>query len=263
MGDLATDAAVVGADGLYTAVLSDEWAAWGPNGGYVAAVLLRAARAHSDFPRAASMTCHFLSVARFAPVEVTAVTLRRSKRAESVRVTMNQDGLPVAEALVWLVAGELDGLTHDVAVMPDVPLPEELRSITELLPDDAPDPPSMWLNIEARPVTWSDEPSEPYYASWYRFPAHTSDDAARQLILLDVMAWSAALAAHGPDSGYVAPNLDLTVQFHQAGTGEEWLLAEGYAEVARDGLIGFRSRVWSRDRRLLSSGSGQLLCRPI
>jgi hypothetical protein len=90
----------------------------------------------------------------------------------------NQDGLPVAEALVWLVAGELDGLTHDVAVMPDVPLPEELRSITELLPDDAPDPPSMWLNIEARPVTWSDEPSEPYYASWYRFPAHTSDDAA-------------------------------------------------------------------------------------
>ena len=62
------------------------------------------------------------------------------------------------------------------------------RSITELLPDDAPDPPSMWLNIDARPVTWSDEPSEPYYASWYRFPAHTSDDAARQLILLDVMA---------------------------------------------------------------------------
>ena len=263
MGDLATDAAVVGADGLYTAVLSDEWAAWGPNGGYVAAVLLRAARAHSDFPRAASMTCHFLSVARFAPVEVTAVTLRRSKRAESVRVTMNQEGRAIAEALVWLVAGELDGLVHDVAAMPDVPGPEELRPFTELLPDDTPEPLSMWLNIEGRPLTWSDEPSEPYYGSWYRFPAHTSDDAARQLVLLDVMAWSAALAAHGPDSGYVAPNLDLTVQFHQADTNEEWLFAEGRADVARDGLIGFRSRIWSRDRRLLSSGSGQLLCRPI
>lgn len=77
------------------------------------------------------------------------------------------------------------------------------------------------------------------------------------------MAWSAALAAHGPDSGYAAPNLDLTVQLHQAGTAEEWLFAEGHADVARDGLIGFRSRVWSRDRRRLSSGSGQLLCRPI
>ena len=119
------------------------------------------------------------------------MTLRRSKRAESVRVAMNQDGLPVAEALVWLVTDDLDGLTHDVA------------------------------------------------------------------------ARSAALAAHGPDSGYFAPNLDLTVQFHQTGTTEEWLFAEGHAEVAQDGLIGFRSRVWSRDRRLLSSGSGQLLCRPI
>lgn len=263
MGDLAVDAAVVGADGRYAAALSDEWAAWGPNGGYVAAVLLRAARAHSGFGRAASMTCHFLSVARFAPVEVTATTLRRSRRAESVRVAMSQDALPVAEALVWLVTDGLDGLSHDVATMPDVPPPEELRSFTELLPADAPEPVSMWRNIEGRPIRWSEEPAEPYYGSWYRFPAHTSDDTARQLVLLDVMAWSAALTAHGPDSGYVAPNLDLTVQFHRAGTLEDWLFAEGQADVAQDGLIGFRSRVWSRDRRLLSSGSGQLLCRPI
>jgi acyl-CoA thioesterase len=95
-------------------------------------------------------------LARFGPVEeVTATTLRRSKRAESVRVAMNQDGLPVAEALVWLVTGELDGLVHDVAAMPDVPEPDELRPFTELSPDDTPEPLSMWRNIEGRPVTWS------------------------------------------------------------------------------------------------------------
>ena len=263
MGDLAVDAAVAGADGLYTATLSPEWEVWGPNGGYVAAVLLRAALAHSGFPRAASMTCHFLSVGRFAPVDLTVRTLRRSTRAESVRVTMIQEGSLVAEALVWLVADGLDGLAHDVAAMPDVPPPEELRPFTDYIPDDAPDVPAFWKNIEGRPIDWSEEPSEPYYGSWYRFPAHTTDDAARQLILLDVMAWSAAVTAHGPDNGYLAPNLDLTVQFHRSGLHEEWLYAEGDSEVAEDGLIGFRSRVWSRTGRLLSTGSGQLLCRKI
>ena len=62
--------------------------------------------------------------------------------------------------------------------------------------------------------------------------------------------------------GYITPNLDLSVQFHRSAPGAEWLLAEGLAEVAESGLVGFRSRVWSRGGRLLASGSGQLFCRP-
>ncbi|GAA4106877.1 hypothetical protein GCM10022214_88100 [Actinomadura miaoliensis] len=43
MGDLAADAAVTGENGHYTAELSPEWAAWGPNGGHLTAILVRAA----------------------------------------------------------------------------------------------------------------------------------------------------------------------------------------------------------------------------
>ena len=45
MGDLDRDTAVVGDGGRYTATLSDDWEIWGPNGGYIAAILLRAAGA--------------------------------------------------------------------------------------------------------------------------------------------------------------------------------------------------------------------------
>ena len=53
MGDLAVDTEVVGGDGHFTAQLSSDWEIWGPNGGYVAAVLLRAAGAHTRFDRPA------------------------------------------------------------------------------------------------------------------------------------------------------------------------------------------------------------------
>ncbi|MFC6882415.1 MULTISPECIES: thioesterase family protein [Actinomadura] len=268
MGDLAVDTAVIGDEGRYAARLSPDWEAWGPNGGYIAAVLLRAAVAHGSFHRVASIACHFLSVGRFAPVDLNVTTLRRTKRAESVRVVMSQEGRPIAEGLVWLVADHLPGLEHDVARMPEVPPPDQLPSFAELTSEDASPAPPMWDNIEGRPTVlyddWDARPlGNPYTNGWYRFPAHTTEDAARQLVLLDVLAWSAAWTAYPPDNGFVAPNLDLNVQFHRSDAKSEWLFAEGRADVAKDGLIGFHTKVWSQQGLLLASGSGQLLCRAV
>ncbi len=63
-------------------------------------------------------------------------------------------------------------------------------------------------------------------------------------------------AAWGPNGGYIAANLDLTVQFRRPAADEQWLFAEGFADVAENGLIGFRSRVWSRSRQLLAYARG-------
>src|SRR5205807_2351883 len=78
---------------------------WGPNGGYVASVALRAAAAHAAFDPPATFSCHSLSVARFDAVNLDVRTLRRTKRAESVAVSMTQDGTPVLEAIAWIVQG--------------------------------------------------------------------------------------------------------------------------------------------------------------
>src|SRR5688500_8896706 len=116
MADLQADTTVRGSNGRYTATLSDDWEVWGPNGGYLSSVALRAAGAHGSLPRPASYNGHFLNVASFGDVEIDVRTLRSSRRAESLHVSMRQGDVAILEALVWLTR-ERDGLVHDVGVM--------------------------------------------------------------------------------------------------------------------------------------------------
>ena len=88
MADFAADTAVhrLGVDGDVTrlrAELSPAWEVWGPVGGYVAAIALRALAAGTELPRPASFHCNFLSVARFGAVDLEVATLRRGKRSHA------------------------------------------------------------------------------------------------------------------------------------------------------------------------------------
>lgn len=80
MGDLAHDTTVepVG-DGAYRATLSRDWEIWGPMGGYVAAVALRAAGLGAGHRTPAAFSCHYLNVAAFGPVDIR-VTARKENR---------------------------------------------------------------------------------------------------------------------------------------------------------------------------------------
>jgi acyl-CoA thioesterase II len=271
MSDFVADTAVEGADGHYRAQLSRDWEIWGPNGGYVAAIALRAAGAATALRRPASFAGHFLGVADFAAVDLEVTTLRAAKRAVSLRVSMTQEGRPIFEAIVWVV-GEVNGLEHDVTDMPPVPLPSQLKSMEDLVPpEDLQQRYRFWNNFESRPidfVPWSQrEPGAPQWREWYRFrPRATCDDpfadAARSLLLIDTMGWPAACRAYPHNNGYLAPSLDVTAQFHRLAPGSDWLLVDAVAPVAAHGLIGGQARVWSVDGHLLASGGGQLLCRP-
>jgi len=67
MGDFESQTVVEKTgEGRYRAVLHPDWAIWGPNGGYIAAIALRAAGAESRFRRPASFLCQYLSVADLA-----------------------------------------------------------------------------------------------------------------------------------------------------------------------------------------------------
>jgi len=263
---------VAGADGRYTAELSPDWEIWGPNGGYVASTALRAAAAHATFDRPATFGCHYLSVAHFDTVDLEVRTLRQAKRAESIAVSMTQAGTPILEALVWMVR-DGDGVLHDNAVMPEVAHHETLPEVRDLLPADTPLLFPFWGNFESKPLVWYEDPmarpaGEPVFRNWYRYVPQASFedpvvDACRSLILLDTVGWPAATRAHSPDLPWMAPNLDFAAQFHRADPAAEWLLADGVAPVAADGLIGYTSRIWTDQGTLLASGSGQLLCRPV
>ncbi len=278
MGDLAIDTEVTGDDGRYRARLSAEWEIWGPCGGYVAAILLRAAGAHTPLRRPATLACHFLGVAAFDDVELEVTTLRATRRTESLRVSMTQGGDPVAEAIVWCVASDLEGPALAAGTMPEVAPPDECPLIQDLVEDDSDGPPSrFWDNFEYRPLAWLSRDEwarrsgvDPAFRAWYRYvPTPAFDDpyveAARVAMLIDIAGWPAIIRAMEPEdeARWVAPNLDLNVTFHQTPDASEHLFLDGYGSVAADGLAGGGGAVWSHDGRLLGSGTQQLIFRPV
>jgi acyl-CoA thioesterase-2 len=271
VGDLDADTRLAGGEGRYTATLSADWRIWGPNGGYLAAIALRAAGLESQLARPASFSCQFLEAGAFEPAQVRVEALRRGRAAEAHSVWIEQSGRRLLSANVWTV-GKLDGLEHDTSRAPAVPSPKELPGFETLIAGiEAPPPHPFWANLERRPIDWvpPDQrvPTDPIVRCWYRFRPRSRFedpflDAARSLILLDTMSWPAVRSAYVEQPAFLAPSLDVSAQFHTLAPESEWLLCETTAEIAREGLIGYRSRVWSEDRHLLASGAGQLLCRP-
>lgn len=272
MGDLAEQTAVEGlGDGRYRGTLSRDWEIWGPMGGYLAAHALRAVGLATPHAHPAAFSCHYLGVARFEPIDILVEPRKEGRGASSHRVSITQDGTPILDAMVWSTA-DGEGLEHDESVPPDVPGPDQLQSIEELVPPDAQSPFKFWENLDAKPlhfeVDWPPAGPRPAtWQEWLRFrPTATWEDewidACRSVILVDLPSWPSAHRPHAwKQEPWLAPTLDLNVAFHRPTSGEEWLLCDGAAPVSTGGLFGWTARVWSTDRRLMASGGGQCLYR--
>jgi acyl-CoA thioesterase II len=273
-GDFARDTSVEGGDGRYRANLADAWALWGPAGGYVSTIALRAAGDHSRFGRPASYSCSYLGVADFGPVDIETVTLRSAKRAEAVRVSMTQEGESFLEAVVWTIDTGMEGLEHDVAPMPEVPRPDGLKAWIDETAQDRNPYARFWSNIEERMIEqwfgdWREHPAgPPLRDGWYRFrPSPTFDDpfldAARSLTIVDTMGWPAAMTAYPDRQPFVAPTIELSVRFHRDTRRSEWLYGRTDAPLATEGLLWSTAMVWSEDGSLAASGGQHMLFRPV
>lgn len=261
---LEATTALAGEDGAYSVALSDEWEIWGPNGGYLAAIALRAAGRVAEIPRPVSFYCHFLSSPAFAEVELSVETLRRGRRAESLAVRMTQEGRTVLSALVR-TATDGEGHEHQEPSPPAVAPPEDSGPISRVK-DGKPLFP-FWGNFSCRRPDATESEGEEREGraairEWVRFePVASFGDpfleAARPLILLDTYGWPAAWRRYGEETR-VAPNLDTAAWFHQADPASEWLLIDEECHRAHEGLLGVSGRVWSQSRRLLASGGAQL-----
>ena len=282
MGDLGRDTAVEQTgEGTFSARLSRDWEIWGPNGGYIASVALRAMGAFTDLPRPATFSCLFLGVASFdEPVQIEVTSIRRAKRAEALRACITQGDRPILEAHGWVVDEGMTGLEHDVTAFPEgVPMPDELKSIAELTVGLPERPGLFWRNFDQKPLSWipPDEwppppPIEPKMRTWFKFvPTPVYDDtwvdACRTIVMLDTWQWPAASRHHihrAPDEQpYIAPSMNLAAHFHRPAPESEWLFVDALGPVAEGGLMAGEAALWSQDRKLIATGSSQMLCRPV
>lgn len=268
MGCLQQDTELSGESGRYTARLSRDWEIWGPNGGYLAAIVLRAAGKVARIPRPASLHVHYLRPARSESVSVDVEVLQAGRAAESISVRMTQGDKLILSALVRTAAVG-PGVEHESLAAPEVSPPALACDIESLRTQEHPRYP-YWDNFERRvlqPEFWAQPrvARPPRWLEWFRYrsPVSREDvflEAARAVLLIDTLCWPAAWLHH-VDERFIAPSLDLTIWFHAVAAGE-WLLADSRSDIARAGLVGGFCQVWDEERNLVASGGSQLLCTP-
>jgi len=137
-------------DNGLVAQFSPKWEIWGPNGGYLAAIALRAAATVVPAGhRPASISCQFISPGKFAEARVTATPVKKGRAAWCIDVELSQGDRAILTAQVW-TTDRLDGPRTLRAPMPRVARPEGLASYGELHRDKSP-PHPYWRNFDVRP----------------------------------------------------------------------------------------------------------------
>lgn len=272
MGNLGADTELesTGED-TYQVTLSDDWAMWGPNGGYLAAVALRAAGRSAMLARPATLTCSFLGTATFDPAEMRVTRLRGGKRAELLRVEMFQGGSQIIDATVWAVADGLPGPERQWDGPPDAPEPSTLPTMTELVTAAGGRPLPLWRNYEVRPATGmqvnGERPAgDAKTTLWLRFlhqatfPDNVWLDAGRCAIAADISGFpTVAQGFAASEMAFVAPTMDLHLTFHGTARPGEWLLLQSEGLGTGGGLAGARARIFSPGAGLVASGGQQML----
>jgi len=268
MGNFEQATAVTGDSGRFHARLDGDWCVWSPAGGYLLALVLRAAGRSSQLSEPLSMSCHFLAMPQLDTVELLVTPLRKAKVAEVLRVSMIQNEKPVVEATVWCGAAIEAGYAHSDARPPEVaghdtwPEQEPPRAGVGFQ--------TLWQNVEHRPCGpfhWQrKEPAAPRELDWIRLRDFPDDpdpflDAGRLALVLDSFTWPAAAHAYVGDPRFIAPTISFAIDFQRRPT-TGWLLSDAYAPCANAGRIASHNRVWSADGQLLALGNGTLLCRP-
>jgi len=261
----ATDTAVVPlGSGRYEARIDPGW--WierGPNGGYVAALILRAVSAEVGEPerRLRSFTVHYLAPPVEGPVEVLVTVERQGRSMTSASARLLQQGKSLAIA-VGAFSTARPSIEFCDLVMPDVAPPEELETLSAgPTPEGAPRTrPMIHDRYEQRwaigPLPFSGV-SEAISGGWIRLarPELGEEGAEVDEHLLVAMADAWIPPVFGRISVPAAvPTIDLTVHLRNPlpPAFDDWVLVVFRSSVASDGFIEEDGELWSRDGLLLA-----------
>jgi acyl-CoA thioesterase len=231
------------------------WIIAGPNGGYVAAILLRAMDAAvGDASRVVrSLTIHYTSPPKVGPVGIVTRVERTGGRMTTISARMEQEGRLLAMAVGAFSSARTGGLEFDALPMPEVPPASSVAPID----DDGANSIPLRARFDTRPCLGSPLRSGAVTAvtgGWIAFKEPPVADAAA---IAD--AWVPAaftvLAADAPPLG--VPTVDLTVHFRAALPlpdlpADAPFLVRFESKVASEGFIEEDGVIWSADGRLLA-----------
>lgn len=241
-------------DGSFAVELSPEW--WvlrSLNGGYLAALAVRALTAALDDPARAprSLTLHFPSPAREGAARVETRVERRGRAVTTLSLRMLQDDRLVLAGLAAFSPPWPAGRSFAHAEPPRLAAPEDLPP----RPDEGvPASALRWdmrLGIGGAPHTGA---REALAGGWLRLAEQRLADAPVVAAMTD--AWFPATfpMLERPEA---VPTIDLTIHFREAlpapgASPADWYAGVFRSRFAREGFVEEDGEIWSADGRLLA-----------
>ncbi len=274
-------------DGRFLADVDLNWSApTAANGGYVAAMVVRAIELQADpfgQRRLRSLTLHYLRPAGAGPLELQVELVREGRRISNVAVRGIQNGRAVLSALAALAVPDIPAAATWQPAPPEV-APAPPRGAPSLPPDrwrrderdhwlgHVPGTPSIFQRMRFAPrfggIPLSGRElapgAGPETGGWISLPEPHPIDAAYVALLADVW-WPPGFEPL--DRPAVAPTIDLTIHFRAdippAGLPDQPVLGWYRSSAARDGLVEEDGLLFLRDGTLLAHSRQLAIFMPV
>jgi acyl-CoA thioesterase len=249
-------------DGRYGALVDPGWGApMGPNGGYLAAIAVRALEAELDPAgdrRLRSLTCHFAKRPAEAPIDLDVELVRTGRRMTFSRLSARQEGDEVLTALAAFAVPGLPEVAAWSPPPPDVEPPPPEGGDWAAWDDRMP---ALMRRVRIAPriggTLFSGRPLEPgegpATGGWIELAEQRGVDTAFVALCTDVW-WPPALEPLTEPAG--APTVDLTIHFRAdlppGGLPDQPLLGRFTTSAAAGGFVEEDGVVFAADGTLLA-----------
>jgi acyl-CoA thioesterase len=247
---------------------SDWWVHAGPNGGIVAATVLRACSnevgAGDRVPR--SLTVHYLAPPQVgeADVDVTVERAGRGVTFVSARLSQGERALAVALAAYASPRPGIEDFGHEP--MPELPPPEDCPHLGDGPAVSIRDRWECRVALGRMPtLAGRDEPRPPasqgrldraFSGGWLRLAQPTRLD--HHVIAAMADAWVPPVYTMAEPPAVAVPTLELTIHFRDAERlatlpDDAWFACTFRSELAQEGFMGEDGLIWAADGRLVAA----------
>jgi acyl-CoA thioesterase len=242
-------------DGQYSATLDSAWdGPFGrPNGGVIAAILLRAAHAELAQPELPPrvLSVHYPRPATRDPAQLTVHLLRAGGRNATVQVSLHQHEQLTAMALITFSASRPHALTITEPA-PSAPPPDQVEELSPHSLDQA--PPSL-RQLRLRPCFGAPilaGATNAVTGGWFSLRDDDQDqlyDAARVVALTDLW-WPAVFTTTRHLVG--TPTLELTIHLRTTTPVRGPILGRFATRTIHEGHLDETGQLWSTTGQLLA-----------
>ena len=229
----------------------DWWIVFGPNGGFIAAMLVKAMGAAVDDHRrmARSLTIHYTAAPREGSVRILTTVERAGRTLTTVSARMMQEDRLIALAIGAFSSQRQSSIEFDDVAAPDVPAPEDVPAFEPL-----PSMPPFSRQWETRPALgtqpWQGSNGAALTGGWIKPLDDHPVDAALVAQITDAWLPAVFLKLTKPNA---VPTIDLTIHFRaDLPLAPDYVLSTFETKLSQGGFVEEDGWIWSREGQLIA-----------